>query len=79
MAIKLESGGKKELLFRGYRASVFQDEKISEDGCWQWFHSIMHAFNTTDNTLIMFKIANLMLNILLQQKIEANKQNSCRT
>ena len=48
MAIKLESGGKRGLLFRGYRASVFQDEKISEDGCWQWFYNIMHVFNTTE-------------------------------
>ena len=50
-----------ELLFNGYRVSVFQDEKCSADGCWYWLHSSANVVNATNCTLKVVKTVNFML------------------
>ena len=36
-----------ELMFKGCRVSVLQDEKSYEDGRW-WVHNIIHVLNATE-------------------------------
>ena len=39
-----EGNGDKELLLKGYRISVSQDEKGSGDGWWRWPQHYKHIY-----------------------------------
>ena len=74
MAVKLESGEKESYCLEDTEPQFFKMKRFLKMDAGSGFTILCMYLIPLNYTLIMFKIANLMLYILLQQKVETKKK-----